>query len=182
MRQLGGLGFQELAPRRRAEEQLAHLDAGALAAGGRLQLAAAGVQPTGLGRIDRAADDGGFGHRGDGGQRLAAEAHGGHAFELGQRADLAGGVALEGQRQLLGRDAAAVVLDHDGPDAAGHQPHGDLVGARIQRVVHQLAHHRGRALHHLAGGDLADQFVGQFSDGAAGASSVPFAGEFIPGL
>jgi hypothetical protein len=40
-------------------------------------------------------------------------------------------------------------------------------GAGVQRVVHQLAHHRGRALHHLAGGDLADQFVGQFADRAA---------------
>ena len=40
-------------------------------------------------------------------------------------------------------------------------------GAGVERVVDQLAHHRGRALDHLAGGDLADQFVGQFADGAA---------------
>ena len=39
MGELGGLGLEELAPCRRAEEQLAHLDAGALAAGSRLQLA-----------------------------------------------------------------------------------------------------------------------------------------------
>ena len=42
-----------------------------------------------------------------------------------------------------------------------------LRGAGVERVVHQLAHHRGRALHHLAGGDLADQFVRQLADGAA---------------
>ena len=40
---------------------------------------------------------------------------------------------------------------------------GDLAGAGVQRVVDQLAHHRGRALDHLAGGDLADQLVGQFA-------------------
>ena len=44
----------------------------------------------------------------------------------------------------------------------------DLRGAGVERVVDQLAHHRGRALDHLAGGDLADQLVGQFADGAAG--------------
>ena len=40
-------------------------------------------------------------------------------------------------------------------------------GAGVERVVDQLAHHRGRPLDHLAGGDLADQFVGQVADRAA---------------
>ena len=51
--------------------------------------------------------------------------------------------------------------------AAGQQPHRDLRGAGVERVVDQLAHHRGRALDHLAGGDLADQLAGQFADRAA---------------
>ena len=42
-----------------------------------------------------------------------------------------------------------------------------VVRAGIERVVDQLAHHRGRALDHLAGGDLADQLVGQFADRTA---------------
>ena len=64
-------------------------------------------------------------------------------------------------------DAAAVVLDRDQAHAAGQQAHGDLRRAGVERVVDQFAHHRGGPLHHLAGGDLADQFVGQFADGAA---------------
>ncbi len=54
---LGGVGLQELAPRRRAEEQLAHLDAGARRARGRRQLAAARVQPGGMRRVGGAAGD-----------------------------------------------------------------------------------------------------------------------------
>ena len=44
MGQLGGVALEELAARRRAEEQLPHLHAGAVRAGGRLQLAAARVE------------------------------------------------------------------------------------------------------------------------------------------
>jgi hypothetical protein len=96
-----------------------------------------------------------------------AETNGRDRLQLVQRRDLAGGMALERQRQLGGRDAAAVVLDDDAAHAAGHQLDEDIPGAGIQRVVHQLAHDRGRALDDLAGGDLADQLVGQFADRAA---------------
>ena len=41
------------------------------------------------------------------------------------------------------------------------------IAAGVERVVHQLAHDRGRALHHLAGGNLAHQRIGQLTDGAA---------------
>ncbi|MCX8102761.1 MAG: hypothetical protein N3D77_16190, partial [Geminicoccaceae bacterium] len=49
--------------------------------------------------------------RGDRGQRLAAKAERGHPFQFLQRAQLAGGVARERQRQLFGGNAAAVVVD-----------------------------------------------------------------------
>ena len=77
------------------------------------------------------------------------------------------GVARQRERQPVPGNAQAVVLDHDGAHAAGGQANVDLRGAGIERVVHQLAHHGGRALDHLAGGDLADQFVGQLADRAA---------------
>ena len=64
------------------------------------------------------------------------------------------------------QDAAAIVFDDDAAHAARHQRPGSA-GAGVQGVVHQLAHHRGGALDHLAGGDLADQFIGQFADRAA---------------
>lgn len=168
MGQFGRIGLQELAAGGRREEQLAHLDAGAARAGGRLQLAAARVQPVGMGVGGRAAGDGHVRHRRDGGQRLTAKAHGRDRFEVVQVGDLAGRVALEGQRQLGHRDAAAVVLDDDGAHAAGHQLDLDVLRAGVQRVVHQLAHDRGRALDDLAGGDLADQLVGQLADEAGG--------------
>jgi hypothetical protein len=167
VRELGGLGLQELAARGRAEEELAHFDARAHAARRGRQLARACVQALRMRGIGRAAGDGQVGDRGDGGQRLAAKAHRGHALQVGQRGDLAGRVAAQRQRQFAGRDAAPIVLDHDGADAAGQQAHGDFGGARIERVVHQLAHDRRRPLHHFAGGDLAHQLVGQLADRTA---------------
>ena len=160
VRQLGGVGLQELAPRRRAEEQLAHLDGGALRAGGRRELAGARVQPLRVRGRRRAADQRQLRHRRDRRQRLAAEAHRGHRLEVVERADLAGGVALERERQLGRLDADAVVLDQDGAHAARDQADVDLRGAGVERVVDQLAHHGRRPLDDLARGDLADQFVG----------------------
>ena len=52
--------------------------------------------------------------------------------------------------------------------APGQQAYRDLRGTGIQRVVDQLTHHGCRALHHLTGGNLADQLVRQFTDRAAG--------------
>ena len=165
--QLGRVGLEELAPRRGGEEQLAHLDRGAGGAGRRGHLAGAGVDAPGVCALGGAAGDRQLGHRADGGQRLAAKAHGGDLLQVAERADLAGGVAAQGQRQLVLGDARAVVLDHDGAHAARAQAHGDLRGAGVQRVVQQFAHDRGGTLDHLAGRDLADQLVGQFTDGAA---------------
>jgi hypothetical protein len=178
VRQLGGIGLQELAARRGGEEQLAHLHAGAGGAGGGLQFAAVGVQPAGVGGVGGAAGQAEIGNRRDGGQRLAAKAHRAHRLQIGQAGDLAGGMALHRQHQLVGRDAAAVVFHHDAAHAAGHQPHGDLAGAGVQRVVDQLTHHRGRPFHHLAGGDLADQRIGQGLDAARGCGQCH--GRIIP--
>ena len=77
-------------------------------------------------------------------------------------------MALESNRQFIAQDALPIVFYADQAHTACHQPHGDLAGTCVQRVVHQLAHHRGRALHDLTGRNLADQFVGEFTDWAAG--------------
>ena len=166
VRQFGGVALEELAPRRGGVKQLAHLDCGAHAARRRLQLAGAPVQQpaVGLGGLGAARAQAELGNRVDGGQRLTPETHGGHGFELGQIAHLAGGVALERQRELVARDAAAVVLDHDQAHAAGLQPQRELARPGVERVVDQLAQHRSRALDHLTGGDLADERVGQLAD------------------
>ena len=75
-------------------------------------------------------------------------------------------MALEGNRQLLWGDAPAVVFHGDQAHTTGEQAHRDVGGTRVQRVVEQLAQHRCRAFNHLASGDLADQFIGEFADGS----------------
>ena len=89
-------------------------------------------------------------------------------FELLETGDLAGGVARERQRQFVAGDAAAVVGDGDPADAAAVEPHLDVAGAGIEAVLHQFLHNRSRPLDHLAGGDLADEDIGQWPDRAAG--------------
>ena len=168
--QLGGVGFQKLAASGGGEEQLAHFNGGAPRARSGLKLATAAVeQPTmrlGIGFNPRQQRD--FGDRADCGQGFAPKTHGAYRFQIAQAGDLAGGVALEGGGQFGAQDAIAVVFHADQPHAAGLQAQGDLGGARIEGVVHQFAHDRSGALHHFASSDLADQFVGKLTDGAAG--------------
>ena len=164
--QLGGVGFEEFAPRRGAVKKFFHLHRGAGCAGDGSQLAGAPVQHESV-RVGGARKDGAIGNRVDGGQRLAPKTHGGHGLQVFQAANLAGGVALKRNRQLRRRNTHAVVLYRNQPHAPGQKPHRDLARMRVQRVVHQFAHHRGWAFHHLTGRNLADQRVGQFTDGAA---------------
>ena len=170
MGQLGAFRLEELAPCRCGKEQLAHLDGGAAASRGRLQLATAAVeQPAMTGGVFIGARE--YRHLGDGTdrrQRFATEPHGVHRLQVVQAGDLAGGVALEGGGQLLAQDAAAIVLDADQADATGLQSHRDLSSARVQGVVQQFTYHRGRSLDHLAGGNLADQLIRQFADRTSG--------------
>ena len=111
-----------------------------------------------------------FGDGTDGGQGLAAEAHGFDRFEIVQAADLAGGVTLDRQWQLRGRDADAVILDRDQADAASLQSHGDVARAGIEGIVEQFTHDGSRTLDDFTSGDLADQFIGQGLDGRVGDS------------
>ena len=67
--------------------------------------------------------------------------------------DLRGRVPLERQRQLVRRDAVAVVLDPDQPLAAVGEGDLDAPGAGVERVLDQLLDRRGRPLDHLARGD-----------------------------
>jgi len=100
------------------------------------------------------------------------KAHGDHGFQVVQIADLAGGVAAQGHGQFVAGNADAVVFDRDQAHPPGQQAQRDLRGAGIQGVVHQLAHHGGGALHHLAGGDLADEFVRKVLDAPASGRAI----------
>ena len=80
-------------------------------------------------------EQGEFRNSGNGCQRLAPKAFGGDRFQIVQTADFAGGVALQGNRHLLGWYAAAIVFNGNQAHAASHQAHRDLRCARVQRVV-----------------------------------------------
>ncbi len=81
---------------------------------------------------------------------------GGEVIESG---DLAGGVAADRERQLLGGDAAAVVAHAHEADAAALDVDLDAVRAGIEAVLDQLLDDGGRPLDHFAGGDLVDELV-----------------------
>ena len=55
-------------------------------------------------------------NRGDAGQRLAAKAETGYAFQVFERMDLAGGMARQRKCQLFPGYAAAIVGDTDLPE------------------------------------------------------------------
>jgi hypothetical protein len=164
MAQLRAFGAQELATRRHVIEQIAHLNRGA----GRMrvrrypaELATFDFQPSSVFGGGRLRGQGKAADRGDRRQRFAAKAQGRHLFQIIERTDLAGGVASDGQRQVLGGDAVAVVTDANQANAAFLQLDVDPPGAGIERVFHQLFDHRRRPLDHFTGGDLVDQGIGQ---------------------
>ena len=75
-----------------------------------------------MGLAADARQQGAFGDGIDGGQRLTTKTHGADRFQVRQAANLAGGVALERDRQFFGLDARAVVLHTDQAHATGQQP------------------------------------------------------------
>ena len=164
MGQFCGISLEKFAPCGRGEKQLAHLYRGANGAGRRLELAGAGIELPGVGRIGGAREHAHVGDGGNGGQRFTAKTHGGNRFEVLQRPDLAGRMALERHGQLGRRNAQPVVFDPDHAHAGCRQAHHNIGGPCIKRVVEQLTHHRRGPLDHLTGGNLTDQLVRQFAD------------------
>src|SRR5262249_51632164 len=126
---------QELPPRRRIEEELADLDAGAGRRARRLEgqvLAAAHAEPgAGVDAVEPGPDLA-LGRGGDGRQRLAAEAERRDGEEILFAADLARRVRAERDRQVLGRHAVAVVGDGDALDAPAVDLDHDRARARVE--------------------------------------------------
>ena len=160
---------QEAPPRRLPGEQLAQLDRrpgrrpGRLGHGGGVDRAAQ-AQPrpqAGLAPPRRAVH---VGHRGDGRQGLAAEAVAAQPLQVAEPAQLRGGVAPEGDRQLLGAHAGAVVAHQDALQAGAVDLHLDAAGAGVAGVLQQLLERRGRPLDHLAGGDRVGHGRRQLAD------------------
>ena len=75
---------------------------------------------------------------------------------------------LKGHGQFFVGDAASVVFYGNQADTAPQQAQGDMTSARVERVVDQFSHHGGRAFNDLTCCDLADQHIGEFTNGSSG--------------
>ena len=164
---LAAVALEEFQPRRRRVEEVAHLDAGAVAERGGLDVgfvAAVDRDRAGVRLARVARGDGEPRHRADRGQGLAAEAERADIEQVvvGQ---LRGGVALDREREVVAGHAGAVVGDADQPAAAAVGHDLDARRAGVERVLHQLLDHARRALHHLARGDAVDHAFGKLADG-----------------
>ena len=133
VRQLGLVGPQKLLARRDVVEQIANRDGGSrrprelIAA----QHLAARDFDRRAGRLfGRARFEQQPRHRSDGGQRFAAKPERRDGKQVFDVAQLAGGVALEGQQRVVAQHAAAVVGDADQAPAAALDIDANVGGAR----------------------------------------------------
>jgi hypothetical protein len=101
-----------------------------------------------------------MGDTGDRGKGLAPEAVGGHALEVGELAELRGGMSLEGLARVIRAHAVAVVAHADPLLAAPVDLDRDRPRLRVQRVLDQLLDHRRRPLDHFAAAILLTRSSG----------------------
>ena len=166
----GGFGcgfFEELPAHRGVVKQLLHREGGALRAGGVLnaQNVAALVAHQHAHLLAPGAGLAGeLAHRRNGGQSLAPETQGAHAVQILGGADFASGVAGEGQANVAGLDAAAVVRHPERGQSPFLDVHGDGRSARVHAVFHQFLDGGGGPFHHFPGCDLADDFGGELTN------------------
>ena len=156
---LGRRAAEKLAAHGRIEEEMLDLQTGPGRAvpGTRLgKLSAVTGKLGAKGVIVRPRLQRDLGNAADRGQRFAAKAQGHYAEEILGVGQFAGRMAGEGQRQILGGDAAAVIHDADQLDAALLDVHIDAAAASIDGIFQQLLDHARWPLDHLAGGDLGD--------------------------
>ena len=173
---LGSRAFQEFASRRGVEKQVAHFHHRAARQGGGfrgIQLAVEGAGLPGMGFLAGPAGQGESGNRSDAGQGFTTKAQTGDPFQVIEAGDLAGGVPRQRQLQIIRRDAVAVVGQTDQLDTALLQIQANLAAAGIETVFQQFLDDGGRALDHLAGGDLGNEQVWEEVDMGHGVSVAP---------
>ena len=164
---LGPVGFHEFLARGGVVEKLAYLHRRALGAAEGLHLRdLAGLEQDerALGRAALTRDKTDLRHGGDGGKRLAAEAHRRDSLKPALVVQLARRVAQKGDARVLRRHAAAVVRHTDHGRAAAADLDGDVLRPGVQRVFAQLLDHGSRALDDLARGDHVRHVGGEDID------------------
>ena len=159
--EFGFFGLEEFASCRRIEEQVAHFHRSAHRMRGRLNarrhVSTFGLDLPGLIGVTGTRSQGQARHGADRGQGFTAEAQAHHLLQVFQITNLAGGVPGQRQRQVIGRNAAAIIAHPQQLDAALLDVDVNAFGTGVEAVFQQLLDHRRRSLHHLAGGDLVRQ-------------------------
>ena len=168
MGEFGLGGTQELAAGGHVEEQVAHGDIRAARRAGVahvLDLAAEDQDFRAGGGAFPVGDEGKLRDGGDGREGLAPEAQRGDRIEILELAQLAGGVAFDGQQRVVAVHARSVVADAHEPAAAVDHFDLDARGAGVHGVLDQFLEDGRGALDDLPRGDLVDHRVGQDANG-----------------
>jgi hypothetical protein len=160
---LGAWSFQESAPRRRVEKQLADLDRGPDGVRRGMEFVSptwcCAESMTGRSTFDRRTH-GDARNRRDARQRFAAKAERRDGREFFGASQFARVVARNRAAQVVTLDAATVVLDADRLQTALAQIDDNAVRASIEAVFNEFLDDRCRTLDHLTGGNLVDDVIG----------------------
>ncbi len=184
--EFGFLGAQKLLARRRVEEKIPHLYRGALWMRGRRDRGAhllslclhtpgsvIGGHPCSRGQLQSR-------DRTDTRERFAAKSQTGNVFEIIEIGDLAGGVAAEGQPEIVLDDASTIVTNTDELAATLFDVDLDTVGTGIETIFQQFLDHGGGSFNDLAGGNLVRQALAE--KGNAGHSAEVSGGRYFQDL
>ena len=101
---------------------------------------------------------------GDAGQGFAAKPHRDNCRQVLGLLNFARRVAFQTEQRVVPAHAGAVVGHPDEAASAGLDFDGDARGLGVERVFNEFLHDTGRALDHLAGGDLIGDLLGEQAD------------------
>jgi len=156
--------FEEFPACRDVEEEVFHLEGGAVGAscrflgdylcGGDTEVSAGFVFPS-FGTEFHVGDGG------DGSQGFAPESHGADGKEIAGVPDLGGGMPLKGHPCIDGGHPAAVVGDLDQGFPGILDMNEDLPRPCIHGILHQFLYHGSRPLDHFPCGNLVGHRIGQ---------------------
>ena len=95
-----------------------------------------------------------IGNGGNAGQGLSPKPHRLHLEEVFAASNLAGGVPLKGQLNVVAGDPVAVINHPDAIEAGVLHNNVDPLTVGVQSVLNQFLNDRGRTLNHLPGRNL----------------------------
>src|SRR4030042_6236564 len=100
-------------------------------------------------------------YRSNRGKGLPPEAEGPNSIEVSLVIDLTRSVSLEGKEGVRPHHSLPIVHHRNPPLTPLFYLHRNNAASGIQRIFHQLLHHRGRPLNHLPRCYLTHPFIGE---------------------